>query len=63
MPPKRDGDEPAERADGDVHLADAEGHHLREADEEPDAEAPQHDVDVELGEEIRGETRRAPRRR
>ena len=29
-----DGDEAAERADGDVHLADAERHHLREADEE-----------------------------
>ena len=47
------GDEPAERADGDVHLADAKRHHLREADEEPDTEAPQHDVDVELGQEIR----------
>ena len=50
-----DGDEPAERADGDVHLADAERHHLGEADEQADAEAPQHDVDVELGEEVRRE--------
>ena len=52
---ERDGDEPAERADGDVHLPDAERHHLREADEERDAEAPQHHVDVELGQEVRGE--------
>ena len=52
---ERDGDEPAERADGDVHLPDAERHHLREADEERDAEAPEHHVDVELGQEVRGE--------
>ena len=59
-PAEGDGNEPAERADGDVHLADAERHHLREADEEPDAEAPQHDVDVELGQEIRARDRQAP---
>ena len=48
-----DGGQPAERADGDIHLADAERHHLREGDEQADAEAAQHHVEVEFGEEVR----------
>ena len=48
-----DGGQPAERADGDVHLADAQRHHLREGDEQADAEASQHDIKVEFGEEVR----------
>jgi hypothetical protein len=48
-----DGRQAAERADGDVHLADAERHHLGEGDEQADAEAAQHHIEVEFGEEVR----------
>ena len=53
MAPNSDRHQAAERPDREIHLAHAEHDHLREGDEQADADAAQHHIDVELGEEGR----------
>ncbi len=50
---EQDGDQAAERADRQVHLADGERDHLREGDDHADADAAQQHVEIEFGQEIR----------
>ena len=58
---EQDGDHAAERTDRQVHLADGERHHLREGDEDADADAAQQHIEIEFRQEIRRDDRKDDR--
>ena len=50
---EQDGGHAAERADGEVHLPHGERHHLREGDDDADADAAQQHIEIEFRQEVR----------